>query len=204
MKKLPTEKRDSLIFKLSLIKTTFYQWTQTSTSHAIPNIFRTASNLIRIIWIICWLVCLGFCGQVLITSIQAYLKYDVNTQIQIIEANDGLALPAVLFCNYDLYPTPEGASYVLNEFVRISGYKDVTGLKYLIDKGYPEMRTQRDLGNLRETAFDPKYNETLKKSYGMSISNMLINCEIGGFKCNLSHFEWYLLFFYNILLIFLF
>jgi hypothetical protein len=71
-------KRKSLI---DCIKERLVEYSQYSSYHGIPNLFRTNNIVVKVLWIIFFLVSAATCFYLTLESIWSYLAYDVTTKI---------------------------------------------------------------------------------------------------------------------------
>jgi hypothetical protein len=71
---------------------------ESSSIHAIPNIVRNEHYLIKMVWLIFFLVSSSFCAYFIQESIADYLNYDVITKIDI-KYETKLKFPIISICN---------------------------------------------------------------------------------------------------------
>lgn len=64
-------------------KVTFIEWLTTSTTHALPNIGKTNSQLIRIVWILAFLGAAIYCIYSIIFLIVEFFAYEVIVNLVI-------------------------------------------------------------------------------------------------------------------------
>jgi hypothetical protein len=94
-KKLDLSKKNES--KFSNIKKRTCELLEVSTSHGIPNLIRTKSLFILIMWSVCTVLsaCLG--SYYVLNSILDYLKYETVAKIEVINEHE-IQFPAVSFC----------------------------------------------------------------------------------------------------------
>jgi hypothetical protein len=70
--------------KLEQMKFALEDWGLNTKTHAVSNIFRLESRLLRIIWLLCFLASLIYCIIAVTTIIMDYLSYNVliNQQVE--------------------------------------------------------------------------------------------------------------------------
>ena len=85
---------------LNLISNTF----ENSSIHAIPNILRNESYLIKIIWIIFLLGSTGYCAYLVYQSVMNYLSFDVVSLNRIYPKKE-VQFPTVTICNVNPFTT---------------------------------------------------------------------------------------------------
>lgn len=176
---------------ISVIKSKFIDWSLSSTSHGYPNIWRTNRSLIRLIWILSFLGSTGFCFYLIVKIINSYLNYDFNTVIKIVQVEQAYILPALVFCNFELFATPSGTDYVLKSFRAGSKYGSRPNLSSLSDIFASETAqdVEIDMAKINVNAyFEDSTNHT---SFGYTIDQMLIYCRYNLKKCESSDFQAY-------------
>ena len=102
--------------KIQKVKKRTRDLLEVSTSHGIPNIVRTKSLFILIMWSFFIITSTVFCSFFVIKAILDYLKYHTITNIQVINENQA-QFPTISFCAYPSLNT------TLNETI-ISTYFD--------------------------------------------------------------------------------
>ena len=90
--------------KLKEIKISTKETVENSSIHALPNIVRNKYTLIKLVWIVCFLISFGVCCWFIIQSIHSYLNYDVVTNIQVKYENK-IKFPVVTICNLNYFAT---------------------------------------------------------------------------------------------------
>ena len=68
----------------SKIKHVIKETAEFSTSHGIPNIVRSQSYFLKIMWLLCFLVSSGGCAYLVYRSISNYLEFEVVTKINVL------------------------------------------------------------------------------------------------------------------------
>ena len=68
------------------LKKTWINWLKTSTTHSLPNIGKTSSQLIRISWILSFLVASSYCFYAIIIMVVQYLAYEVIVNLVITQS----------------------------------------------------------------------------------------------------------------------
>ncbi len=94
-KKLDLSKKNES--KFSNIKKRTCELLEVSTSHGIPNLIRTKSILILIMWSVCTVLSASLGSYYVFTSILDYLKYDTVTKIEVINEKE-VQFPAISIC----------------------------------------------------------------------------------------------------------
>jgi hypothetical protein len=73
----------------------------TTTVHAIPNIMRSKSYVLKAIWLVLFVSCLSFCVYSTIGAIADYLQYNVLLKLEKKQRFTDLPFPMVTICNLD-------------------------------------------------------------------------------------------------------
>lgn len=146
---------------------------ESSSIHAIPNISRNKYSLIKIIWLICFLISFGFCSFSIYSSVLDYLDYNVVTNIKIINTNQ-LTFPVINICNLNLYDT----DYSFNTSKAL--FKTIRP-----DPSFLTLAQAWTATLLVKLGFD-------KKLLGHSIHDVIITCRFNQLECDLTKdFEYY-------------
>ena len=72
-----------MLKNLKEIRETTKETVENSSIHALPNIVRNKYIIIKIVWIVCFLISFGICCWFIIQSILDYLSYQVITNIKV-------------------------------------------------------------------------------------------------------------------------
>ena len=83
-----------------------------SSCHGLPNMIRTKSKCLLIMWLICFLICSAFFSYLAILSIAKFFKYEVLTNIEVIYESPA-HFPIITICNLNGVKH----SYLLNETI---------------------------------------------------------------------------------------
>ena len=167
------------------IKDEFKEWLSSSTSHGLPNIARTNSKILRLLWTISFLASTAGCAYLLYLSAASYLNYDVVTKITFYDELPS-QFPTVTICNSYPYGSESSTPFLqeqFNNFFQNLNFSSIvkfdfqyfTFVKYLIAL----------------SAADPSVSDDFKKSLGLSIDDMLINCQYSSNPCTKDDFVWF-------------
>lgn len=158
---------DSKEKKMELLQLTL-DTLSSSTIHAIPRITQNRFFIIKVMWMICFLISSGVCSWFITKSIMDYLKYEVVSNIEI-NYQERLIFPIVSICDLNMFAT----SYA-NEvnFLLFRSHMPPINLSI----------TAKILSNilLQSIGFD-------KTKLGNSLDNMIITCKFNGIDCNLGN-----------------
>ena len=167
-----------------------------TTFHAIPNIFKTKSYFVKLVWATFLVLSVYCCILNIKTLVDTFLSNPINTKVELLKSHE-IEFPTVTFCN-----------------LQICGFEDYTYKKYLekykiderlkfgtdqsevIDEKLKKNKTKTSFFSAKEI-FLRQYNEKeLIKLLGPDenlIKKMLINCEFNGEKCNDNDFDYFLM-----------
>ena len=78
-----------------------------SSIHAIPNILRSKSMIIRLMWGGCLLLSIGACGWYLFLSLSSYLERETVTKLEVNNVNQ-LQFPVISICDLKSFFDKQG------------------------------------------------------------------------------------------------
>lgn len=87
--------RYDLATKYYILMELFEDWGLNTSSHGISNILRLESKPLKLIWLISFLACSGYCIYTVISILLSFLQYGVLTNQQVINASP-IDFPAVI------------------------------------------------------------------------------------------------------------
>jgi hypothetical protein len=122
--------------KSKKILATVVETLDSSSIHALPNIVKNQSYLIKFMWVICFLASNGVCFWFLTTSVMAFLEYDVVSNIHV-NFVDKLAFPIVSVCSLK----------------RITGLKSINELILNCTFGLMPCNMTEDFESFQDTQF---------------------------------------------------
>ena len=124
---------------------------ESSSIHAIPNIVRSKSKALRLIWVAFLLLSICACGRYLFQSISSYLDHETITKLEVKNVNQ-LQFPVISICD-------------LKSFFDKQSYKG-TGLESIHRALYLEKELVKE--NEFETYKDPSYGNCIRFNSGKS------------------------------------
>jgi hypothetical protein len=171
-----------------LFKNSIKETCASTTMHAIPNILRESSHLIlKIIWIICFVICSGLCLYFIIDAFQNFLAYPVVINRSIVQEIPS-QFPKVSFCNnkftnisinisqyLNISPLREKATYDNNTNIFKSLYEWDVSSNYLIKAIFNS----------------PNFSKPFRKLVGYQIEDMLISCYFNYKPCYSTDFTYF-------------
>jgi hypothetical protein len=99
--------------KLTRIKEELKEAGMTTTGHVIMLIIRSQYLLMKIIFLLAWLIGFGITLYLVTNNILDYYKYDVTTQTRVIREQP-MIFPKVTICNADHFVTDDSISFLAN------------------------------------------------------------------------------------------
>jgi hypothetical protein len=178
------------IDKNKLILAQLTECAQNSTSHGLPNIARARNNLVRFIWVVCFLAMSGLCSWLILESVCEYLEYKANSKIKIV-TEIPMDMPVIDICNLNAFSTQNGSDFLLQRTkhhftANISNYHELIQRNFT----YNDMRTF--IQTIKSEIANPKFPEEKKKAIGLRLDEMIISCQFNLENCRLDEeFIWY-------------
>lgn len=166
-----------------LVKEKFVQWSESSTSHGYPNIFKSKNLAVKIMWGLFFVSFTGIGTYMVVRGIFDYFKYEVTSTIRVLK-NDTLTFPTVTICHTNPFASDAGTAFILDYFRRtyspnITSYADV--VKYTNS-------SNAELEILRQLVADPSF-EGNRESFGYDAYDMLYYCSFNLQSCDYGAFE---------------
>ncbi|RNA32454.1 acid-sensing ion channel 1-like [Brachionus plicatilis] len=171
----------------------FLNWTESITIHGFPNIFRTKLKLVRFMWIIFFLISIGFCFYIISLNIISYLNFDVITKIRVIE-KDSLPFPAVTICNTNPFVTDEAFKYV-SSFLQNNSIINFTTTNKLDEIFFPENFSKLYLNynvfRYMASVLSKSNTKEFKQKFSMNFDSFFISCLFSFQPCDQKNWTWY-------------
>ena len=157
-----------------------------TTMHAIPNILKVSNHIIlRILWIVFFLVSASYCLYSIIQTFQTYFSYPSYISTTIVQEIP-TKFPMVAFCNAKsvdyskaatiAYITANSMSLYIPQFAATSIYMWLNIQDYVLRK---------QINN------DQSLTAAAKKALGFQIEDMLVSCYFNYKACNSSDFTYF-------------
>jgi len=171
------------------LKEEFIEWTSNSSIHGIPNMFRIEkSSLIRVVWLLFFLVSSIYCCFTLIQSLLEYIEFKVLVNIEVTK-DISTEFPVVSFCNLNQHLTNQSLDYVHKVFAE-------NNLTELLQNESFSNQTLSERINLAKflvdsSLYSSKYSDEFRRSLDFPLQHVLISCLYGAAPCSASDFKWY-------------
>ena len=163
------------------------RWTG-STIHGFHNIPMAKYRLTKLIWVLIFLISLVFFIYSSIINIQSYFEYNVVISSKIIHQSS-IEFPTVSLCNLKMFAKN---NTMLNEIVSILNQTKLNRNRAATRKTMEDNEKMRRLQYLiKSYASGPNLTTPERKSFGLSIEEMLVSCYFNGMPCYDEEFEWF-------------
>ena len=150
-----------------------------TTTHGIPNIYRSKSIYLKLFWLIVTLLSGCICLQIIITTTIDYFAYPVITTTEIIKEETTL-FPSISICNLNRFYT---------EDTRVNSYlEDI--IKNNIVQGPPNLKSVI-LNKIVQSNISKK-EPNVRKDFGWTLEKILIFCKFNNYPCEtMIDFEYF-------------
>ena len=133
-----------------------------STLHGLSHYFSTERLLIRLMWVVIFLVSFAGCSYTIFTAVADYLNYDVIT---VTELKPEVIFPAVTLCR---------KSPILLSMVSDCQFKTTIDCKSMLDSITIKNNNKQAVNCIRFNAFKADNKSELRKVNGIGITNGLL------------------------------
>ena len=161
---------------------------QSTTSHGLPNMFKTHSLTIRLLWIACTLVSTVLCSYMVISSVNEYFEYDVVTKIRVIDQVP-LEFPTITICNLDPFQAEFGTEFLRN----LTLEKHKFDLNSYSNASLPSFFSwiYNTKSEALRQASNPSFGDKNRKALGFNLEESLYYCAFNYINCSHLNFSWY-------------
>jgi hypothetical protein len=186
------ENLDQSIATSLQIKQKVSEWILSSSSHGLPNLFRSKRVSIKLFWFVCFIGSLAACSISIIQTVVQYIQFDVTTNYRVYHESTPV-FPAITVCNKNLFTTHE-AQMLIDEIERENP-------KYALEEFFSYANfSKKGLFSVYKTmirmiaqgiSLSDKFNDEKRKKLGHSFEKFIYTCRYLDLDCNLNDFEWY-------------
>ena len=166
------------------LQTKLTELIESSTSHGLPNIFRTKRLSIKALWTVCFLVSVSVCSYMVFSSISEYLNYEAVSRTELITETK-TPFPTVTICNVNPLTTKDAEVEVERTLASLFISSNLTGMDYL---SYFLMANRLVLLDSYVKRFDKSYS---MDKFGFSFKDILKYCSFNELTCTHADFEWH-------------
>lgn len=156
------------------IKNAIIDVIQSSSSHGIPNIFKSSNISIKLMWILFTLISAGLFAFMVIDNLMSYFKFEVTTKSRVVFELVS-EFPTVTICNINYF-----TSHYSQEI--IENYKE----------NYKYHNPLSDYFKLWVKSEIMRHNQlNYPNNFGDSLQKMIVYCVYKGMYCNQSEFSYF-------------
>ena len=167
---------------LALLKKTFLEWCRDSKCHGVMNIAKAQNIILKVIWLLCFLACSGFCIYLISLAVMSYLSNPISTKISVVD-DVPAPFPTISICN--LNPLNSDNDKVNQEIANLlSSSLNITVQNTFIFQY--QLSAARQISN-----FLMNLNTSQKMAYGNTNNNSMFFCKFNSYPCDDDVFEWY-------------
>ena len=165
------------------IKEIAFEWILDSTSHGLPNLFKTSQKYLQVFWLIAFLTCSGGGFYIIVSYIITFSSYGVTVSTNYVTETP-IDFPAITICN--LNPFRSNRSSIL--FSQVSTSYNLSSALKLVNttNAITFMKTFLSYSKL-EASSNPTLSVN-RISYGFYLDEMLISCYAFDNNCSASDF----------------
>jgi hypothetical protein len=176
-------KNNTEFYKREQLKYVLKEWILSSTSHGLPNLFRTRRTILKVIWAVSFLISSACCAFMVNRTISTYFEFDVVSKFSVMSEIPSV-FPTVTICNIQPFTTNEGQSFV-NHISKIYYLKNFSQMHNL------DLQSEFYLWTflLQSNAIILNKKERVKLGY--TLNDMIISCYFATTKCTESDFEYF-------------
>lgn len=163
------------------------EWMGKTTGHAMPNIVGTNIYLLKVIWLIAWLIGFGFTVYFITQSFIAYFDYSVMANSKIMNERPML-FPKVTFCNIDPFPSNYSITYLADiiknkkSFARKMETSGASSDKDLVNHFILNEENLLETSKIKARS----ENETTKISLGHNKTEFIHYCLYNNIECSIE------------------
>ena len=155
-----------------------------STSHGLPNIFKSNRLLLKIMWTFFLLVSLSYCSFSIIKSINSYYSWEYVTNIDIIQEVP-TEFPAISICNLNIYVTDYAKSLLNQILLQVANISR----RNTINESY--LNSLRTKYLFHFISMSDNFTDENRRNFSLPLKDFLIDCNFGISKCSADEFDWY-------------
>jgi hypothetical protein len=180
------------------IKQKLSEWILSSSSHGLPNLFRSKRISIKLFWLVCFLGSLVICSFLIVQTIISYLQYDVTTNYRVYYESMPI-FPTITVCPKNMFNTHDAQKF-LDDLKRMHPKES---FEELFSEANISLRSQsiiyqtfiRMLG--QAISQSDKFDDDKRKKLSHPFNKFVYFCRYLNLECNQEDFEWYFDWFYG-------
>ena len=174
--------------KREILRKNCKEWMEKTTGHAMANIVGTDIVILKIIWLIAWLIGLGLTIFLITQSLIDYYSYQVVSQSKIVNQRPML-FPKVTFCNIDPFSSNYSVTYLANVIRNEAKFANkVTASGAITDLDLVNYFVLNEENLLEVSKLQVRNeNDTTKISLGHSKTEFIIQCLYDNVECSIEN-----------------
>ena len=170
--------------KWSQIKNILLEVVLSSSAHGLPNIFKSKTIFLKIIWTLFFLFFFCYCSISIIRTINSYLNWEFVTKIEVIREIP-TEFPAVTICNLNIYGT-EFAKNIVDNIVKEK--KNNLSFSNISEAFY---NSDQVFFLFQQTVMSTNFTDENRKNLSLPLEDFLIHCRYGFEICDTDKFDWF-------------
>jgi hypothetical protein len=154
---------------------------------AFYRIFATNRIYLKVIWSVLILTALALCIWMIINSLIVYFDYRTKSLVRK-SAQPKLTFPSLSICDSNYFKSRAASEY-MTSFLYNSVGANFSNFQQFYD--FTNDSIYSILAWKFYETFSPEFNDSLRRSFGYSLDELVIKCEFDSRPCNMSWFDWY-------------
>ena len=183
IKTLQVQRVPETISLLKVVKKRCIEIIDDSTMHGLPNVFRSNHFIMKIFWLILFLLSLALAIYLVSVSVKTFLNFDVTVSIAY-EQETPIDFPAVTFCNLNPFYQLRAAAFI-NSSLSLNNISYLTSLTSIANTTNALTLAKMAMYYIKAEAV---INQTIMQQIGFSLTDMLFSCTFLGMPCSTSDF----------------
>jgi hypothetical protein len=168
------------------IKEAVKQVALNTSTHGVPNLLRTKSLPLRLMWMVFLAGAIGGCCYINAKNIINYLSFGVVTNIRLIYEQNA-KFPTFTFCNINPLITDEAIKYSKAKVESLK--REALGLNESIDALTQDFEEIRYI--ITASSLAPNISDEMRRSFDIPLKQMIISCNYNWSPCSYADFEQY-------------
>jgi hypothetical protein len=168
--------------KIETIKKISCSVLENSTIHGLSNIIRNDSFLIRLMWILCFVLFSSSCAYMMLNTIQEYIRYEVVSRVDVKYENE-IVFPMVTICRANPFAT-DFSTLTLTRNLERNGFNIS---EYNFDGSLSTLKLKfiGKKNNALLSAANTPENE--RRKFGPHLNELIISCLFNLYECDLDN-----------------
>lgn len=157
-----------------------------TTGHGLPRLILARNIYVKLVWIFCLFVSIGFCAFMIFRSVSQYFSFEVNSLISDVYTNQ-MIFPAIAICNNNPMISENGSWYIQNYYqqkynVTLEYYSHLSNM-------FANGTIEYESDWLIYKTYHPDFPSQDRILFGYPPEMLLANCKLINTECNISAFQ---------------